>query len=69
MTHKHHIFRVVDSMPKEDLKEAIKNGGKLALRIYLKSIMYYYVAQHNLQSEMRGDENTYCEMLAEEYAV
>lgn len=67
MTHKHHLFRFVDSTPKESLLKAINNGGKVALGLYLKSIMYYYIAQHSLQSEMKGDETDYCNMLAEEF--
>jgi hypothetical protein len=68
MKPRHHLFHFIDSMPKDVLKKTIKNGDKTVLKVYLKSIMHFYVAQNKLQSEMKGDESDFCNMLAEEYS-
>jgi hypothetical protein len=65
MRHKYHIFQHLDAMP----KEAYPKGGRIALSLYLKAIMHWFVAENKLQQDMRGDETEYCNMLAEEYAA
>lgn len=59
MSHKHYIFRYLDSLPKD------KRPKQLA--VYLKAVMMYYVAQHKLQKDLKGDEMEYIQMLTEEY--
>jgi hypothetical protein len=65
MNHKHYTFQLVDKTPKDKLPK----GGPFTLGMYLKAKMYYYIAQNNLQGEMKGDEQDYINMLATEYAV
>lgn len=60
MKHKHYIFSVIDKMPKES------QPNNLAL--YLKAVMMYFVANNNLQKDIKGDEMDYINMLTEEYA-
>jgi len=60
MKHKHHVFQVLDKMPKDKRPEP--------LDLYLRGVMMYYVAQNKLQREMKGDEMDYIHMLTEEYA-
>ncbi len=64
MNHKHWTFQLVDKTPKENLPK----GGPFVLGMHLKARMYYYVAQNKMQDEMKGDEQNYINMLAEEYA-
>ncbi len=64
MNHKHYAFQLVDRTPKEKLPK----GGPFVLGMHLKARMYHYIAQNKLQEDMRGDEQQYINMLAEEYA-
>lgn len=65
MNHKHFVFQLVDKTPKEQLPK----GGPFVLGMHLKAKMYYYIAENKLQDAMKGDEQQYINMLAEEYAV
>jgi hypothetical protein len=38
------------------------------LALYLKAVMMYFVANNNLQKDIKGDEMDYINMLTEEYA-
>jgi hypothetical protein len=64
MNHKHYTFQVIDNTSKKNMPK-----GSLLLSIYLKAKMNYYIAENNLQKEVKGDEWDYINMLTQEYAA